>query len=373
MKKIFAMIVVFTLLFTMFSTKSYAKGEDVIPNDKTGIPDKGLYQAILEELGKKKGLFTKSEAAKIITLDAHNYDNKRKDIKNLKGIGHLTHLTSLDISGNKLTTLKGLEDAKQLEDLSATDNKLKNIKAIKKTTPLKHLDISGNKLSSLSGIEELKNLAFLSVTDNRLTTLSEVKGLINLETIYASFNKLTTLSGIENLVNLGALVVSHNKLTNLKEVENLTELWALGANHNNLKKLPDLRQHIWLDDENTFFHVNKIPQKELKEKLPLHLQKFSKWMKNQVKLQNVKEKIKLKEPKSFKKIKTETKKIVGITQKNASVKLLRKTKKVASVKANGKGVFKFKKLDLRKYKGKKLAIEISYRGSFISRKYFTVQ
>ena len=116
-KKIIVVISVASLLFTMFSFHAYAKGSDIIPNDKTGIPDKGLYQAVLKALNKKSGVFTKSEAARIKTLDAENFKKERADIKSLKGIGNLKELTSLSVSYNKLTNLKGIEELTKLKDL----------------------------------------------------------------------------------------------------------------------------------------------------------------------------------------------------------------------------------------------------------------
>ena len=59
---------------------------EVIKNNKKGIPDKGLYQSILKELGKKpKEKFTKGEAAKIKSLST----STKIKIKNLKGIKYL--------------------------------------------------------------------------------------------------------------------------------------------------------------------------------------------------------------------------------------------------------------------------------------------
>lgn len=60
-----------------------------------------------------------------------------------------------------------------------------------------------------------------------------------------------------------------------------------------------------------------------------------------------------------KKIKSTTKKIIGVTEKKAKVVLMTsKGKKIKTVKANKKGVFSFKKLNLKKYEGKKLKIAV---------------
>jgi len=371
-KKLLAVMLALSFLVIIFPVSSHAKGSDVIPNDKTGIPDKGLYQAILETLNRKGGVFTKAEAARITSLDADNYKKERPDIKSLKGIGNLTGLTSLSLSNNKLTNLSGLEESTKLEDLDANDNKLVSIKAIKNLTSLERLELSGNKLTTLSGITKLTNLKVLFIEVNQLTSLSGIENLIKLESLDVYGNKLKNLSGIEGLTNLRDLSAGKNKLVSLKGVENLIHLEGLGANDNKLKKLPDLRRLTDLHDESTTFIFNKLPEKELQEKLPEHLVKYSWWMNRELQLQNATRSLKLTKPTSFKKIKSTTKKIIGTAQKNTKVRIRYKNKTIKTVKANAKGVFKFTKLDLKKYKGKTLKLEVLHIGG-LETEYFAIK
>ena len=60
-----------------------------------------------------------------------------------------------------------------------------------------------------------------------------------------------------------------------------------------------------------------------------------------------------------KKLTTRTKKITGKTTARATVKLMRGSKKIKSVRASAKGVFTMKKLKLKKYKKKILKLVIS--------------
>lgn len=376
MKKFVIMIFVISCLLVLASFSSHAQEKDVILNDKTGIPDKGLYQAILEQLGKKGKVFTESEAAKIIVLDAHNYQDQRTNIKSLKGIGYLKSLTSIDISANKLTSLTGIEELTKLEDLAAADNKIKNLKVIKDLTRLERLDVSANKITALSGIEKLTNLKYLRVEENKLTTLIEIKNLRKLTSLYVGFNRLKNLAGVEELTNLIFFDASNNKLHDIKGVENLITLAGLGVNHNKLERIPDLTKLIDLSDKNTSFKFNKIPADELASKLPLQLVNDSRWFKPQIQLQryNFTKKLTLHKPGSFKRITVKTKKIYGTAQKNAKVRIKYKNKKISTVKANANGSFKFKSLDLQKYKGKMLTMEVLYGGrSIIKSKKFTVR
>ena len=90
------------------------------------------------------------------------------------------------------------------------------------------------------------------------------------------------------------------------------------------------------------------------ENLPEHALDRNWWVKNQILLQNIKKKLKVNR---VKKIKSTTKKITGVTEKRAKVVLMTyRGKKIKTVKANKKGIFSFNKLNLKKYKGKKLKI-----------------
>lgn len=228
----------------------------IIYNDRTGIPDKGLYRAILRELGKKENkMFTEAEAAAITELNANNYNKKNINIKSLKGIEKLTDLESLDLN----------------------------------------------------------------------------------------YNQITSLDGVEKLVKLKSLGVYDNKLT----------------------KLPNLKKLTNLNSSHTYFHFNKIKIKEFKKKLPKNLLNSSRWFKSQTKFQSVKKTVKLASPASLKKVTKNTSKITGRTQKKATVVLKTNAgERIKKTKADGKGRFVLKNLNLDKYEGKKLILSVSLYNSF---------
>lgn len=392
---ILSLLIVITGLFTAYVVN--AKSE-IIPNNDKGIPDKYLYQAILYSLEKKSdSKFTKDEAEGLYALDQTVFFGKKiKTLKgiekltnlhhlsigdnkltNLNGIEKLINLSSLKIGGNKLTNLKGVESLTNLESLSVGKGKLKNVNEIKNLSKLKELSVNGNKLEDWTIVSDLTNLenlyingcgltdsslekivgkltklTGLGIADNSLNNLKLISGLTKLESLGANNCKLKSLSGIENLTKLQSLSVSNNRLTNLNGIENLTKLQFLYADKNKITNLPSLKKLKIFNLEYSTFDNNKISEKVFKKNLPSHVPKW--WINNQVMLQNFKKKLKVNK---VKKIKSTTKKITGVTEKRATVVLMTsKGKKIKKVKVNKKGAFCFKKLDLRKYKGKKLKI-----------------
>ena len=75
------------------------------------------------------------------------------------------------------------------------------------------VDCGYNYLTSLKGIENLKNLKYLYCNDNRLTNLKEIEKLSNLIHLYCENNQLTSLKGIEKLSNLNQLSCSNNQFS----------------------------------------------------------------------------------------------------------------------------------------------------------------
>ena len=221
--------------------------------------------------------------------------------------------------------------------------------------------LNKEKIKSIKGIGNLSALTYLYISSNEITSLEGVEQLTNLRSLYVSNNYLTDINPISNLYKLESLDISNNNINSLNPIENLTELSSLVAMRLQLKELPDLKKLTNLTGHHTYFQYNKLSKKELKIKCPAELiEDEGLWLKDQVKFQNVNEILKIKKPKSVKKISKKTKKIVGKTHKGAMVKLItiknQRQKTIRKVKTNKNGTFTFKNLDLKKMKGKKMII-----------------
>ena len=305
-----------------------ADTSDIIRNDETGIPDKALYKAILEELHKDKNrTFTKREAESIEELFANISRGGEKSVASLKGIGYLRNL--------------------------------------------KHLSLEGNSLTTLAGVEELYNLEKLTVDSGLLKSLEGIETLPNLKSLSAIYNELTDLKGIENMTNLEWLHVSENDLKSLDEIKNLTNLVCISAWGCNLKKLPDLTGFDKLDAVYCSFSGNYLSEKEFRSKLPQRF--FDKSsdeygqhrIKDQIIFQNQNYKVTLTAP-AKNKITKNTNKITGKAYKNSKIVLYDSTEKIKIKKTitDKKGKFVLSNLNLKKWAGKKLVIKIALLSSY---------
>ena len=383
LKKFFIILTASLAVFLLPSAGASAADADVIENNEAGIPNKVLYEKILNELGKKPGeTFTEGEAK---TIDSLYYNRKGGS---LKGIGRLSELEELDLESSEVESLAGIEELKKLKRLNLRDNKqlkMKDLTFFAEFHSLESLDVSENRLSSLHGVEGLVNLKYIGTSWNRLKGLNELKGLTNLEflsvmgnrlgslqgiqkskkleTLYADYNELRNIKEVKGLTNLTTLKAAYNHLTDINPIKNLKKLYTLTVNGNRIKKLPNMKGFSKLLYVYTEFTDNLLTEDEMTKKLPAKLLKHKDWLSRQMLIQNRNDKARITTPKN-KKIKSNTKRIEGYVQQkgfyialvNLEWNLHDSHKPVKVVKPDKNGRFVMKNLKLKDYKGNKLGI-----------------
>lgn len=225
-----------------------------------------------------------------------NYTN----IKSINGIENLIQLNKLNLGGTAITELQGIENLTNLTYLSLSWTSIKNLKGIENLINLTNLSLSGTQINNLAGIENLVNLTVLTFDNTKvndikgieclsnltalnaawtpITNLKGIENLINLTTLHINGTHISSLKGIENLSNLTSLVLDFTDITNLEDLVNLTELNQLSVENNDISELPDLTRLINLDKNYTSFKGSKITEKELNEKLPVHLTSDKDWI-----------------------------------------------------------------------------------------------
>ena len=353
----------FIMMMPMIQT--HAAPTDVIENNESGIPDKTLYWNILKVLGKQStDTFTEQEASSVEELEIVDY--KKIPMESLKGIGYLTNLETLRIKDQRqLSSLEGLDGRlTKLDALEVSYSGITSIKEVANLPSLVYLTFDGDKIRSLDGIQGLKNLRYLMVYDNCLTSLKGIENLTKLKKLEVGKNRLKNLKGIEKLTNLEELGVSENRLTDIKEIKNLKKLERIYAFCNKIKTLPNLKQFSKLKYVFCDFSDNLLSEKELAAKLPKRFLTGGKnkkaWLADQKEFQKLKRTIKLANPKKKNEISVKTKEISGYAFPEAYVELknLKTGKTTKCVKADKNGYFKLKKLNLKKWGGAKVQVNL---------------
>ncbi|TPP57818.1 Protein soc-2 [Fasciola gigantica] len=166
--------------------------------------------------------------------DLFLYENKLSGLPST--IGCLTNLRRLLLQQNQLTA-KGIPDEfsklQKLEQLDLRQNRLEGDlpEPIWNLQNLVQLLLSSNKLTSIEGIMNLRNLTVLMVKWNSIMNgiPPSIGGLTKLVTLDLSYNKITSIpESIGNCVTLRDLYLQHNQLTRLPDtIGNLVNLCRL--------------------------------------------------------------------------------------------------------------------------------------------------
>lgn len=139
----------------------------------TEIPDKELYNTLLDFADDGDGKLTKAEAARLKYFTTNSND----EISSLKGLEYFTGLKEIQITNSQITSINELSELTNLESLVLRDNaKLSDISPIAGLTSLKKIDLSGCSISDISALAEMTNIEELDVTGNYISNIGNLSG-----------------------------------------------------------------------------------------------------------------------------------------------------------------------------------------------------
>lgn len=208
------------------------------------IPDPGLDAAVRETLQKPAGPLTQQDLLNLTFLNAHD-----RNISSLAGLEAARNLNTLILFSNRLTNFS-LPTLTKLASLNLGRNSLTNVSLPAGLENLFSLIIVDNPLGQLTLPAGLTRLEELVLHNNQFTSFSLPAGLTGLGVLDLGFNALTNLSLPNGLTNLDLLRLSGNSLTNFTLPAGLTRLSQLILDQNQLTSftLPaGLTNLRWLD------------------------------------------------------------------------------------------------------------------------------
>jgi Leucine-rich repeat (LRR) protein len=166
-----------------------------------------------------------------------NLSNNRLESNGLEPLSRCCDtIRVLNVSGNRLSSFDGLEDApltRSLLALIASDNALTEecLNAVKNCTELNSLIVSNNSIESLKHeLLTLRKLGKFSASNNGMEKIGNDSFSQNtdLRELRLAKNRLTELpSGLSKNINLRVLDCSHNRINNFAGVQVLAKLTKL--------------------------------------------------------------------------------------------------------------------------------------------------
>ena len=235
---------------------------------------------------------TSPEMIKRLDLSGHHLDTLPESI------GELTELIALNLSNNMLVALpKSMENLTKLTNLDLRRNHFGKLPSVLPSLPLRSLNMSGNMLDDLSGLQRCKELRVLDLSVNAITAMGDALSPDNeIRTLNLSHNYIKkveklfkTLPNTErldlsgNLINqIPASVGEMEELVELKLEDNVIEhlddaLFGLGLETLDLSsnKLYWIRLEGLKELESITLDFNPIKHIEVSEDFAPYLEEFS--------------------------------------------------------------------------------------------------
>lgn len=246
----------------VLGTKTSVVDADIIQSSATQnltttedwLPDQQLKDILTRQLGTE---VTQQNIQNITSLNL-SYEN----VTNLKGLEYATNLQSLDLSGSNISDLTPLQNLHQLIFLNLRLNKastppdlapIENLKLqslnlladdygnyvsrimpIRNMTTLSSLELGDNALNDLNIIQNLKNLTYLSLSQNNLQNLDGLSQISNIETLRLGYNKLSNIDQLSKMKHLKYLSLGDNSVSDLTPLKNISTLQELALSQMSL-------------------------------------------------------------------------------------------------------------------------------------------
>ena len=172
------------------------------------IPDPNLRAAIREALGVPRGA--------PITQDDMN------------------RLTHLDVLGQGIVDLSGLEHATNLTRLTIPENPIVNLSPLANLHTLAYLEIDFCNISDLTPLSHLIGLTTLNALYNRIINIRPLANLTQLTTLRLSNNRIVDVRPLANLTQLVTLRLSNNRIVDVHPLMRLTNLTSLEIENNQI-------------------------------------------------------------------------------------------------------------------------------------------
>ena len=186
-----------------------------------------------------------SALTKLPKLKAVSLEHNR--LHDVSALSQKEDLTRLFLSNNPNLNLNSLK-ASHLEELTADNSNVENLNFLKFNPNLTTLSLNGNRLTSLAGVEAAKNLVTLSASQNKISSLDIPATQSSLKNLNLGENELKNLEGINQFRALDNLAVNKNKIATLALQEPNKTVTYINVSDNHIPK------------EELELNENKIPK-----------------------------------------------------------------------------------------------------------------
>lgn len=166
-------------------------------------------------------------------------DLSNNRLQTLRPLSSIKHLLTIGAANNQLSKLLDFDAPQNLLYVDYSANLLTTMTNLKRHRYIQILKLDQNQITEMTGIDELPNLQFLSLNENKITLISGLP--LSIQQLHLAHNQISKLNvGLQGLVNLRVLDLSYNQVTNLKGLNELESLMTLMLRGNGIRKVNTL-------------------------------------------------------------------------------------------------------------------------------------
>ena len=112
-----------------------------------------------------------------------------------------SHITTLNLSCNPISSLEGIEQIPELRTLILTDTDISDIEPVRGLKYLELLQINNTNVENIDAVEDLTNLNWLNICDTKVTKITKMPKLSSSIqfSLQATGDRLTDVCGLSNI------------------------------------------------------------------------------------------------------------------------------------------------------------------------------
>ena len=160
---------------------------------------------------------------------------------------HMALILSVDLRGQNIKDLTGLEYATNIEALGISFNQISDLRPLRRLTQLVVLEVFRNQISDLTPLSDLTQLERLIIGTNQISDLTPLSGLTQLERLALNNNQISDISPLAGLTHLENLFLEANQINDVSPLAGLTQLKELWLDQNNIRDVSPLASLVNLE------------------------------------------------------------------------------------------------------------------------------
>ncbi|MCM3223564.1 NEAT domain-containing protein [Bacillus cereus] len=196
------------------------------------------------------------------------------ELEDIGPLAKLEHIEFLTLRNNKISDLSPLSQMKKIKMLDLNSNYIKDIKPLFTVKSLRTLTVANNQISNdnLAGIEQLKNVKNLSLSNNGLTNIEHITSMKKLVELDLAKNELENIEPLSRLSTVQSLNLEENYISDITPLSHLTDLYdlKLGSNEiRDVRPVQELGKRIYIDIQRQKIFLDNV-EKDKEVKIPIY-------------------------------------------------------------------------------------------------------